>query len=173
MPRRVWFHLIASTYGSWLPGDPRGFRTWHHSEHIEGDYRNPPPEGLYDERQTRAKRLLKQPPIVIPSPLRAVVGTAILEHLHKEDARVLSLAVGGQHCHAQFQWQDSDAREPFGRAKLHAWHALRKHGWTGKLWAQRPKVIRIRDRGHQKNLYHYVLSHRDEGAWVYSELEEQ
>jgi hypothetical protein len=165
--------MIASTYGSWLPGDPRGFRTWHHTEHVEGDYRNPPPAGLYDERQARAKRLLKRPPVIIPPALREIVGLAILEQLQRNHCRVLALSVGGQQCHAQFQGEDGDARDVFGHAKLHAWHALRKHGWTAKLWAQRPKVIRIRNRGHQRNLYSYIVSHRDEGAWVYSELERE
>jgi hypothetical protein len=31
---RRWYHIIMSTYGSWLYGDARGFRTRHHREHI-------------------------------------------------------------------------------------------------------------------------------------------
>jgi hypothetical protein len=33
---------MGHTYGTWLPGDPKGFRTRHHREHIEGDYKKPP-----------------------------------------------------------------------------------------------------------------------------------
>jgi hypothetical protein len=33
-----WYHVIISTYGGWLHGDPRGFRTRHHRAHVEGDY---------------------------------------------------------------------------------------------------------------------------------------
>lgn len=39
---RRWHHIILTTYGSWLPGDLRGFRTRDHREHVEGDYRPPP-----------------------------------------------------------------------------------------------------------------------------------
>lgn len=31
----AWFHCIATTYGAWLYGDSRGFRTRHHREHVE------------------------------------------------------------------------------------------------------------------------------------------
>ena len=37
-----WYHCVGSTYGSWLRGDPRGFSTFRHREHVEGDYRSPP-----------------------------------------------------------------------------------------------------------------------------------
>src|ERR1700730_2765282 len=35
----VWWLITWGTYGSWLPGDPRGFRTWRHREYV------PPPYG--------------------------------------------------------------------------------------------------------------------------------
>jgi hypothetical protein len=43
-PSFAWFHAIITTYGAWLDGDARGFRTRHHREHVEGDYKNPPPK---------------------------------------------------------------------------------------------------------------------------------
>lgn len=44
-PWNDWCHCMGHTYGTWLPGDPCSFRTRHHRQHIEGDYRNPPPKG--------------------------------------------------------------------------------------------------------------------------------
>lgn len=41
-PWNDWYHIMCHTYGTWLPGDPRGFRTRHHREHVEGDYKSPP-----------------------------------------------------------------------------------------------------------------------------------
>ena len=60
---RTWFHVTTHTYGAWLYGDPRGFRTRHHREHVEGDYKNPPPPGTYAAKYERSKRLLKQDPV--------------------------------------------------------------------------------------------------------------
>jgi hypothetical protein len=28
-----WYHIMCNTFGTWLPGDPKGFRTRHHREH--------------------------------------------------------------------------------------------------------------------------------------------
>jgi len=36
-----WFHIILIAYAEWLNGDRLGFRTHHHREHVEGDYKNP------------------------------------------------------------------------------------------------------------------------------------
>ena len=57
------YHLIWGTYGSWLPGDPRGFRTRRHREHVEGDYKHPPPPGLYEGLHAYATDSLKKPPV--------------------------------------------------------------------------------------------------------------
>jgi hypothetical protein len=170
MPR-VWFHLIVTTYGSWLPGDPRGFRTWHHTEHVEGDYKTPPPPGMYAERHQRAKNAMNDVDIVIPNELRPVVGTALRAGLEQEGGRVLVVSVSARHVHVQTELDGDDARIPMGKAKLKAWHAVQSRGWTHKLWAKRCKVVRIRDRAHQRRVYRYILAHRDEGAWVWSELE--
>lgn len=53
-----WYHIMGSTFGTWLPGDPKGFRTRHHREHVEGDYKNPPPKGTHDARWKRSKELM-------------------------------------------------------------------------------------------------------------------
>src|SRR4051812_22286516 len=53
-----WLHVSGSTYGTWLRGDPRGWRSRRHREHCEGDYKNPPPKGEFDEEFERSKELL-------------------------------------------------------------------------------------------------------------------
>ena len=172
MPR-VWFHLIVTTYGSWLPGDPRGFRTWHHKEHVDGDYKSPPPTGFYDDRHGFSQRKLNDDPTVLSAPHREIVGLGLRDRLQQLGGRVLALSVSGCHCHLQVELEDCDVRLPLGVAKQHAWYALRAVAWKQKLWAKRCKVVRIRDRQHQRRVYRYVLKHREEGAWVWSELEQQ
>ena len=34
---RGWYHVTGGTYGSWLPGDPRGWRARGRREHVDGD----------------------------------------------------------------------------------------------------------------------------------------
>src|SRR5215207_7998564 len=94
-----WYHVMGNTYGTWLPGDPRGFRTRHHREHVEGDYKNPPPPGTYERQYERSRKLLKPPPVVLARDWRPVIGEAVRDKLVALGAQVLCLSVGGQHVH--------------------------------------------------------------------------
>src|SRR5205823_8268879 len=116
-----WYHLIASTYGAWLYGDPRGFRTRHHREHVEGDYKNPPRPGMYEHEERRSREALKQPPVIFPSEFREVVGSAMLEKLEFQGALVACLAVASQHIHVLAKTSIGKQREGMGAAKRHAW----------------------------------------------------
>lgn len=70
-PWNDWYHCMGHTYGTWLPGDPRSFRTRHHREHIVGDYKNPPPPGMYDKRHAKAKSLMTRPAVFLSDEQRA------------------------------------------------------------------------------------------------------
>src|SRR5262245_35779793 len=95
----LWYHHVLTTYGAWLYGDERGFRTRHHREHIEGDYKNPPPPGMYAHLLERSQQYLKQEPVVLLSELRSVVGNALRERLTGLGSLVICMAVAGQHAH--------------------------------------------------------------------------
>ena len=94
-----WYHVVGSTYGTWLPGDPRGFRTFRHHEHVEGDYKNPPPQGSYDTRHAESKRKLKWPPVSLGERQRQVVLGAMVEKLRADGIELIALAVGRHHFH--------------------------------------------------------------------------
>jgi len=66
LPWRNWYHCMGNTYGTWLPGDPKGFRTRHHDAHVEGDYRFPPPPGYYDALFERSHDLMPRDAVFIP-----------------------------------------------------------------------------------------------------------
>src|SRR5438093_6803654 len=95
----AWCHVIVTTYGAWLYGDPRGFRTRHHREHVEGDYKNPPPPGTYDDKFQRSKESLKQPRVILTPKWRKEVGIALRDKLLLLGAQLLRLSVSGQHVH--------------------------------------------------------------------------
>jgi hypothetical protein len=71
---RVWYHVTLSTNGSWLYGGKRGFRTRHHREYIDGDYKHPPSSGKYDNQERRSKDALKQSPVVLPDICKRATG---------------------------------------------------------------------------------------------------
>ncbi len=163
-----WFHFIVTSYGAWLPGDSRGFRTRHHRQHIEGDYKNPPKPGTHAAQLQRSRLLLKQPAVHISEIWRPIVGEAILTKLIEQRAFVLCLAVAAQHMHVLAKLRRGQRpRMAMGMAKKHATFEVKRLGWTGKLWACRGKEIPIGNRRHQLNAYRYILAHADQGAWIW------
>ncbi len=57
-PWNNWFHCIGTLKHAWLRGDERGWRARHHREHVEGDYKHPPPEGMYESQRRRTVNLM-------------------------------------------------------------------------------------------------------------------
>ncbi len=163
----AWFHMTTHTYGAWLYGDPRGFRTRHHREHVEGDYKHRPPSGQHQSQYDRSKRLMKQPAVTLSTDWRRIIGEALLERFLELGAEVISIAMGGQHAHVQTRMPPACPRAWMGFAKKHAWHVARDRNWQGLLWSKRSKATPIKDRGHQENTFDYILRHRHEGAWVW------
>lgn len=163
-----WFHIVLTTYGAWLRGDARGFRTRHHREHVEGDYKNPPPPGAYDTLARYSESLLKQSPVVLPADWRPVVGTAIRERLQGLGAQLLVISVSGQHVHAQAKMPLARVRDWVGLAKKHVWFEARDRGWVGKVFAIGSKRKPIRDHSHQVNTYNYIRRHASQGAWLWT-----
>ncbi len=167
-PELRWFHITAHTYGVWLPGDPRGFRTRHHREHVDGDYKNPPPTGLYTPLLARSRSLLKQEPVRLDMEWREIVGGAVRERLIGLGSQVIAIGMSATHVHVQVQLPPAQARQWTGFAKRHAWFVARDRGWIGQLWAKRSRAEPIRDRKHQENTFAYIVRHRNEGAWVWT-----
>jgi hypothetical protein len=163
-----WFHCTSHTYGAWLYGDPRGFRTRHHREHVEGDYKHQPAPGIYDDELARSRALLKQGAVVLPPLFRRIVGRAVLEMLQRLTAQVLCVSMSATHLHLLAKMPVGPVpRQWVGRAKKHSNFISKERGWTGKLWAVRGKVLPIADRQHQLNTFGYILRHLGECAWVW------
>ncbi|MBI1900138.1 MAG: hypothetical protein HYS13_03350 [Planctomycetia bacterium] len=162
-----WYHLILTTYGAWLPGDERGFRTRRHKEHVEGDYKNPPPAGRYTALKRSARAAMKHDVVMLPPPMRPIVGAALRDRLNGLGGLVACLAVGARHVHVLARMPLGRAKEFRAAAKRHAWFAARDAGWKEKLWGKRGKIVPIKDRRHQLNVFRYIVQHAKQGAWVW------
>ena len=178
---------MSNTYGTWLPGDPRGFRTRKHREHIEGDYKNPPPAGKYDERHELAKRSLKSEPVILlPDSRRACIEALVHAWVQVHSIEVLAISVSAMHMHVLARFvavteqkptpsqgglrEKDPARYFMAIAKERSAKALASEGIVnpGRVWAKRGKIVPINDRSHQLNVYRYILDHQNEGAAVWS-----
>ncbi|MEM6257296.1 MAG: hypothetical protein AAGI37_03160 [Planctomycetota bacterium] len=189
-----WYHCMSNTYGTWLPGDPRGFRTRKHREHVGGDYKNPPPKGKYHTRHEHAKQSLKRDVVVLSAEARqACVEAMVQAWLDVHKVEVLAASVSAMHIHVLARFGDvpsnpvdevdgvkptpsrgglrekDPARYFVAIAKERSAKSLAEAGLVapGGVWAKRGKIVPIRDRQHQLNAYRYILDHASEGAAVW------
>ncbi len=162
-----WFHVILTTYGAWLPGDPRGFRTREHRLHVDGDYKCPPPVGQYDRLYQAASRSLKQEVVTIAKQERQIIATAFRDRLIENGATVAIVAVLGRHAHLLAKFPPTMTRRWVGEAKKHATFELNRGGRIGRVWAAGGKFVPIDSRAQQLRVYAYIERHEQQGAYVW------
>ena len=99
LPWSHWFHCMGSTYGTWLRGDPRGWRARHHREHVDGDYKNPPPAGTYDRLFAQSKRSMRRDEVLLDWQQRVVACREMGKTLLYHKVELIDLSVGAAHFH--------------------------------------------------------------------------
>jgi REP element-mobilizing transposase RayT len=163
-----WFHVTGNTYGTWLPGDPRGWRSRKHKVHVDGDYRDPPAPGAYDHLNAHSRSLLTRDAVLLTPDQRRVAGRAMVDRLLELNVRLLALSCGRAHYHLLGGFSDHEVRQLVGRAKKNATFDLRECGFEGRAWARKSRPLPVGNRAHQRNVFEYILDHAREGAWVWS-----
>ena len=165
-----WYHCMGNTYGTWLPGDPRGFRTERERRHVDGDYRNPPPRGKYEGLHRSMGESMNRGAVHLSVTLRAMARDEFLQSFAKWEIEVASISVGEIHFHVLARFADSDPRRYVGLAKKETTANMRRSGqvgWGG-LWGQKCECVPIRDNGHFWNAFGYILDHEKQGSAVWS-----
>ena len=162
----AWFHIVLTTYGTWLPGDRRGFRTRHHRQHVEGDYKASPKES-YSALHAKSAAEMKHATARVAEDYRSVLGIALIQRLHQLGGFPLTCAVMPNHVHLLVKLPAEEVQNWIALAKKHAWFEMRDAGWQEKLWAKKGKIVRIRDKPHQRNCFAYIVKHYQQGAWVW------
>jgi hypothetical protein len=163
-----WYHCTTNAYGTWLRGSDLGYRERHHRQHVEGDYKNPPPPGKYSDVKQQSKALMKRPPVRLSPDDQKLALNGIIASFEKDAIRLIALAVDAIHLHALFCCPDHDPRHWLGRAKGRVARQLLDAGRAdGRVWGRRCGVHPIADRGHQVTVFYYILRHADRGARVW------
>ena len=173
-PWNNWYHCMGNTYGTWLPGSPKGFRTRHHREHVEGDYRHPPPRGTYDHALEHAKSLMKRNPVYLESmEQRQRALEELVASLLRRDVPLEVMSVDRVHVHALAPFPDHDPRHWIGIAKKESSHYCKQtgHAPPGGLWATRIKCEPVKSAAHWANTVRYILDHAKKGAVVWQRPE--
>jgi REP element-mobilizing transposase RayT len=167
--RLIWRHVIVNTLGSWLHGDPRGFRSRDHRIHSSGDYKNPPPkgehEGLFRYQKGRSPERVE-----IAGKLRATISGAFVRSLQKGNWQVLGVSASATHLHALVKLPSSRdlTKRIIGDAKRAASRRVRKE-MPRRIWSADGTYKPVRNRGHQIEAYHYILERQEEGAFVWND----
>lgn len=172
-PGKRWYHVTIGTYNSWLPGDPRGFRSRGHKIHSSGDHKNPPPKGEHAGLYEYSASVSGQP-VLLSKDQQKIVCHRLVHSLLDRDHRVLIAGVGGMHAHllVELPGDHVQARYEVGIAKKSASQAIR-HLIKGRVWARGCGLKPIRDERHQRNTFLYIQRHADKGAYVWTFRDEQ
>ena len=166
-----WYYLIATAYGQWLRGDPRGWRERHHRQHVPGDYKNPPPDSKFRRSlYAYSESLLKHAPQFFHSDDRPFIGETIRGTFEFQKTRAEVISTGGEHIHALVQCPDNNPEDVIGRSKQFVWtkfHEGLPRPLAQAFWAKRPYGKPIRDEQHFVEAVQYILDHEQEGAWIW------
>ena len=187
-PWNNWIHCTGSTYGAWLRGDPRGWRARHHREHVEGDYRTPPPERAFEALHEQSGRLMKRAGVTLGWDARVAACRKMVEALRFHEVQVADVCVGARHWHAlarfvpldRESWfiieregdTDRGPRRLMGIAKKESARELGRLGLAapGGIWARGCGRGYIKDPWHFDTVLKYIPDHAKQGAAVYSLL---
>ncbi len=171
-PRFHWYHIEVNTFGTWLPGDPRGFRDHDHRIHSSGDYRNPPPPSEHQALHRWVSNRLVREAIRLTAAQCEEVGRLLVDSLDRQGLRLAALAVSSNHVHALVgaTMDESALRQAIGNAKRRSSHAMRAV-IPGSLWQRKIGVRIVRDERHFRNALSYITRHAEEGAWVWRQEE--
>jgi len=167
-PWNDWYHCNGNTYGTWLRGDPRGWRARHDREHVDGDYKNPPAQN-FAPMYRKSQRLLVKPPVYLTSEQMHVAGSAMAQRLMNTAVEVLSLSLDDHHFHLVARFPSHQPKLIIGRAKQYAARVLVcDFGLEAPVWAKGCRCLPISSRAHQVRSVKYDVSHARNGAFVWT-----
>jgi REP element-mobilizing transposase RayT len=112
-----------TTYGSWLQGDEREFVK---------DGRILPPDSNLTESNLHN---LKQPPVSLTGIQKQIVKQAIMEKSLRLRQKILALSVRTNHVHFVVAYDGTPIENTVRHYKNVALVALRKIGFSGRVWS--------------------------------------
>ena len=166
-----WYHVTGHTYGTWLPGDPRGWREKRHKRHVDGDYRTPPAAGTGEGLLDHSRRAMKHDAVQLDPVQRVIAAQAMVAFLLGKGFEIIAFSLDAIHFHLLGRFDQGKVRLPVGHAKVNAYYRLRDAGYQDKVWGRSCGVRPIDDRDHQVRVFNYIREHEQVGAWVWTHEE--
>jgi hypothetical protein len=167
-----WWLITWTTYGTWLPGDPRGFRTWRAQQYVAPPARYAANgEPTYSARQFRAlhqKNLDACQPTVLNGRWQQIVLESLRSELDTIAVDSAIVAIAPTHVHWLARFGPLGIRPIVARLKAAATRALHGNGMdANRVWAKGCSMKSLRGQNAFDNAFAYVERHRSEGAVIY------
>ncbi|MCY2931629.1 MAG: transposase [Planctomycetota bacterium] len=118
------YFLTWTTYGTWLPGDARG---WIDEHRVHGDVVEPPNPAL----EAQARELMKEPPAILDPPSRTIAEEAMRAACEEFGWTIRAMEVRSNHVHVVVTASDSSPGKVMGVMKARATKALNLHPASG------------------------------------------
>ena len=167
------WHITWNTYGTWLPGDPRGFQSWQGRKHV------PPPKRYangetetynaadYKKRHEYSTSITGHP-VRLTNDDRQDVLDAVVGELDDMPINPSVIAVCGEHIHLLAVFGEYSIRKAVGRLKSAATRRLKtRHSDWKRVWARNCHMKSVRSGKHYENVFRYVREHEEQGALVF------
>jgi REP element-mobilizing transposase RayT len=122
MARLFGYHLIWTTYGTWLQGDKRGY--------VKNGQKLDANEPLFE----LCKKLQTDPEFRLQNHEKKIVETAITDEAERISHIIHALAVHSNHVHIAARTCDRSIETVVSMYKSAGTRALRHIGRTGKIW---------------------------------------
>ena len=166
-PWRDWYHVTGNTYGAWLPGDDRGWRTRHARTQPGAD--KAIPDFGRDRLQKHVRERLRREPVILNPAARDLARETILSALLFHSIEVVVIVVTAVHFHILGRFPDQKPRHWAGIAKKESARALSRDALVlpGGTWAVRTHCNPISDRSHQMQVVRYILDHAAKGGAIW------
>lgn len=168
-----WWLVTWGTYGSWLPGDPRGFKTWRKREYIPPVFgKAQPGEPVYDpaafsQRHRRARDSCGDAVILCPQDVR-LCCQAMVRDLSQISVAPAILSIAPTHCHLVAKFGALKIRSVVGRLKFAASREVHDSGSRmGRIWAKGCHMKSLPRPEAFDEAIRYVADHKSAGALVH------
>lgn len=168
-----WWLVTWSTYGSWLPGDPRGFQTWRGKEHVPPPKRYAKPgEETYKPKayadKYQAAKAVTDKPVKLSPTFRQISLEAVVKEIDKLPVVAAVLAIAVEHSHVLAKFGALDFRPTVGFLKGAATKALHASGFKPQDPWSKGCHMKSKSEGKEFQIaFDYVRNHINEGAVVY------
>jgi hypothetical protein len=165
--------VTINTYGTWLPGDPRGFQTRRARQYVPPPPRFAKPgEKTYDPADYRglhahADGQLDGGPTHFDERTRDDVLDELIRRINEIAIAPRILSLDHWHAHLLARFGRLDIGKTMGWLKARVTLMLRLAGWTRPIWAKQCDMRSKETPEAAAAAYQYVLDHANKGARVY------